>query len=81
MFSIFLTNTIFLTLQAQEKQLRLQRQELRMDILDAARAARQQSLLKESRQWIDAESLDARVQEALDNVVPLWTENAKVKQS
>lgn len=52
-----------------------------MDILDAARAARQQTLLRESRQWIDAESLDARVQEALDNVVPLWTENAKGKQS
>lgn len=67
-------------LQAEEKQRRLQRQELRMDILDAARAARQESLLKESRQWIDAESLDARVQEALDNTVPLWTENAKAKQ-
>jgi hypothetical protein len=52
-----------------------------MDILDAARAARQQTLLKDSRQWIDAESLDARIQEALDNVVPLWTEDSKRKQS
>jgi hypothetical protein len=77
---IVFSKTFSSILQAQEKHQRLQRQELRMDILDAARAARQQTLLKESRQWIDAESLDARVQEALDNVVPLWTENAKEKQ-
>lgn len=43
-----------------------------MDILDAARAARREGLVRESRHWIDAESLDARVQEALDNAVPLW---------
>ena len=60
-------------LQQQSQQERLRRQELRMDILDAARAARRQALLKDSKHWIDAESLDARVQEALDNVVPLWT--------
>ena len=43
-----------------------------MDILDAARTARREALLRESRHWIDADSLDSRVQEALDNVVPLW---------
>ena len=63
--------------RAEEKEQRLRRQELRMDILDAARGARRQALLRESSNWIDAESLDARVQEALENVVPLWGEDGR----
>lgn len=54
------------------KEERLRRQELRMDILDAARAARREALLRDSTHWVAPEALEARVQEALDNPVPLW---------
>lgn len=59
-------------MQARAKAERLRRQELRNDILEAARASRQEALLRASRHWITDESFDNRVLEALENPVPLW---------
>lgn len=40
-------------------------------IYDGYREQRRQDLLEQSRNWIRAEDLDARIEEALDNPVPL----------
>lgn len=58
-------------MQAVGKVQRLQRQQLREEVLDVAREERRGKLLATSRMWATAETLDARIEEALDHPAPL----------
>jgi hypothetical protein len=57
--------------QLAAKAERLKRAELRAEVLDVAREERRRQLLRQSTNWVTPQSLDARIQEALENPVPL----------
>jgi len=44
---------------------------MRTDILEAAKDVRRQKLKAASRDWVDPEMLDNRIDEALDSPVPI----------
>lgn len=54
------------------KSERLQRQQLREEVLDVAKEERRAWLLQQSRSWITADTLEQRIEEAIDNPVPLY---------
>lgn len=56
----------------EAKSARLKRNQLRADVLDVARQERVQWLMQQSKNWIAPEDLDRRIDEALDNPVPLF---------
>lgn len=53
---------------------RLKRAELRAEVLGVAREERRRQLLRQSCNWVTPQTLDQRIQEALDNPVPLHAE-------
>lgn len=53
---------------------RLKRAELRADILEVAREQRRTGLVRQSVHWVTEATLEQRIQEALDNPVPLHAE-------
>lgn len=58
-------------LQLAAKAERLKRAQLREEVLDVAREERRRLLLLQSCNWVTEQTLEQRVQEALDNPVPL----------
>lgn len=59
-------------LRVAAKAARLQRQQLREEVQDVAREQRRAWLLGQSKGWVTAESLDSRIEEALENPSPLF---------
>ena len=57
--------------QAAAKAQRLKREELRLEVMDVAREERRRLLLRQSCSWVTEQTLDQRIEEALDNPVPL----------
>lgn len=64
-------NVCFCRFQNKVKELRLRRQQLRTDILEAAKDVRKQKLMVASCDWVDPDTLDRRIEEALDTPEPL----------
>ncbi|KAL4435418.1 hypothetical protein ABPG77_006180 [Micractinium sp. CCAP 211/92] len=67
--------------QAREKEARLaakaerlKRAELRADILEVARQQRRLGLVRQSAHWVTEQTLDQRIEQALDNPLPLHAE-------
>ncbi|KAI3425223.1 hypothetical protein D9Q98_008991 [Chlorella vulgaris] len=63
-----------LELRTAAKAERLKRAELRAEVLDVAREERRRRLLRLSCKWVTPQALDERIQEALDNPLPLHAE-------
>jgi hypothetical protein len=61
-------------MQTAAKAERLKRAELRAEVLDVAREERRRRLLRLSCKWVTPQALDERIQEALDNPLPLHAE-------
>jgi hypothetical protein len=53
---------------------RMKRAELRAEVLEVGREERRRQLERASAHWVTAQTLEARIQEALDNPVPLHAE-------
>lgn len=53
---------------------RLKRAELRADVQQVARQSRRLGLVKQSALWVTEQTLEQRIQQALDNPVPLHAE-------
>lgn len=60
--------------QLAAKAERLKRAELRADVLEVALQQRRLGLVRQSTRWVTEQTLEQRIQEALDNPVPLHAE-------
>lgn len=60
--------------QLAAKADRLKRAELRAEVLGVAREERRRSLVRQSANWVTPQTLEARIQEALNNPVALHAE-------